>query len=148
MIPNIKDLPYEDRLKHLKLPTLAYRRLRGDMIECYKILNNKYDPKVSNFLSLHRDMVADPARVRGHSLKLYKRKHSTNLRKHSFSFRVVEPWNSLPEKIVTAPSLASFERRLDKFWELQNIKYNFRDKLTITHSNNTPHETGSGDEGM
>ena len=148
MIPAIKDLPYEDRLRHLKLPTLAYRRLRGDMIETYKILNDKYDPKVSKFLSLHRDMVPDPTKVRGHSLKLYKRKHSTMIRKQSFSFRIVEPWNSLPEKIVTAPSLNSFERRLDKFWSSQDIKYNFRETLRITHSNNTPYEIGSGDEGL
>ena len=70
------------------------------------------------------------------------------IRKQSFSFRIVEPWNSLPEKIVTAPSLNSLERRLDKFWSSQDIKYNFRETLRITHSNNTPYEIGSGDEGL
>jgi len=30
---------------HLKLPTLKYRRLRGDMIEVFKITHNIYDPK-------------------------------------------------------------------------------------------------------
>ena len=38
MIPTIKDLSYSERLKKLKLPTLAYRRARGDMIEVYKIV--------------------------------------------------------------------------------------------------------------
>ena len=51
MIPELRDLSYEERLKALNLPTLAYRRTRGDMIETYKILNDKYDTKVSNFLS-------------------------------------------------------------------------------------------------
>ena len=147
MIPTIKDLPYEDRLKHLRLPTLAYRRLRGDMIESYKILNKKYDPKVSNFLTLHRDKVANPDKVRS-CLKLYKENHSIKLRKQSFAFRIVEPWNSLPKSVVTAPSLASFERRLDKFWESQNLRYNFRETLRIAHTNNTPHDIGSGDEGL
>jgi len=32
---------------HLKLPTLKYRRLRGDMIEVFKITHNIYDPEVS-----------------------------------------------------------------------------------------------------
>ena len=32
-LPYLKDLPYPERLKKLNLPTLAYRRLRGDMIE-------------------------------------------------------------------------------------------------------------------
>ena len=40
MIPGLKKLSYTDRLKSLKLPTLAYRRARGDMIEVYKIVNN------------------------------------------------------------------------------------------------------------
>jgi len=39
----IKNLTYKDRLKKLKLPTLKYRRIRGDMIEVYKILTNTYE---------------------------------------------------------------------------------------------------------
>ncbi len=41
MIPGLKNLPYEERLKALQLPTLVYRRLRGDMIEAYKIATGK-----------------------------------------------------------------------------------------------------------
>jgi len=36
---------------HLKLPTLKYRRLRGDVIEVFKITHNIYDPEVSPELS-------------------------------------------------------------------------------------------------
>ena len=31
----LHNLPYKDRLKHLKLPSLKYRRLRGDLIQFY-----------------------------------------------------------------------------------------------------------------
>ena len=31
-------------MKKLKLSSLSYRRIRGDMIEVYTILNNYYDP--------------------------------------------------------------------------------------------------------
>ena len=34
MIP-VKHLSYPERLKKLKLPTMAYRRARGDMIEVF-----------------------------------------------------------------------------------------------------------------
>ena len=37
MIPELKHLSYPERLKKLKLPTMAYRRARGDMIEVFKI---------------------------------------------------------------------------------------------------------------
>jgi len=39
MLPALKlSLPYKDRLKACNLSTLHYRRIRGDMIETYKIL--------------------------------------------------------------------------------------------------------------
>ena len=43
LVINIKNLTYKDRLKTLKLRTLKYRRIRGDMIEVYKILTNTYE---------------------------------------------------------------------------------------------------------
>ena len=33
LIPTLKDLPYEERLRCLRLPSLNYRRRRGDMIQ-------------------------------------------------------------------------------------------------------------------
>ena len=50
LIPEIKHLSYPERLRKLKLPTLSYRRIRGQMIEVYKIINNIlyiYDRNVS-----------------------------------------------------------------------------------------------------
>jgi len=38
---------YTDRLQRLKPPTLKCRRLRGDMMEVFKITHNMYDPDVS-----------------------------------------------------------------------------------------------------
>jgi hypothetical protein len=46
LIPGLSDLSYEDRLRRLKLPSLSYRRSRGDMIEVYKIMSGKYDPEI------------------------------------------------------------------------------------------------------
>ena len=39
LVPEMKNLNYEERLRKLKLSTLGYRRVRGDMIEMYKIIN-------------------------------------------------------------------------------------------------------------
>ena len=38
-IPGLSGMMYEERLRKLGLPTLAYPRLRGDLIEVYKIAN-------------------------------------------------------------------------------------------------------------
>ena len=45
LIINFKNMSYTDRLQHLNLPTLKYRRLRGDMIEVFKITHKIYDPE-------------------------------------------------------------------------------------------------------
>ena len=43
ILPKIRHLSYSERLRACNLPTLHYRRIRGDMIETYKILSGKYD---------------------------------------------------------------------------------------------------------
>ena len=43
LVSSVKNLSYIDRLKKLKLPTLKFRKIGGDMIEVYKIINLKYD---------------------------------------------------------------------------------------------------------
>ena len=50
-----KNLSYEERLRALKLPTLAYRRLRGDLIEVYKIMSGKADSEVCKDLIVRRE---------------------------------------------------------------------------------------------
>ena len=37
IVESIIHLSYEDRLKKLGIPTLKYERLRGDLIEVFKI---------------------------------------------------------------------------------------------------------------
>ena len=39
LIPELREKTYEERLRALDLPSLEYRRKRGDMIQCYKIFN-------------------------------------------------------------------------------------------------------------
>ena len=39
LVHEIRDLTYEERLMNLEIPSLAYRRKKGDMILMYKIMN-------------------------------------------------------------------------------------------------------------
>jgi hypothetical protein len=118
-VNGLKNLSYPDRLRRLKLPSLKYRRCRGDMIEVYKIVHEIYDPECSPSL---------PRAGRGerpHNLKLFKQQvHNLDLRKYSFAIRVVDTWNNLPATVVCAPSLNAFKNRLDKHWEGIDFKYN------------------------
>ena len=63
---DISHITYIERLKLHKLPTLAYRRLRGDMIEVYKIIHNIYDHEsVPNLLRNYE--MSQRTGNRGHS---------------------------------------------------------------------------------
>ena len=48
-----------------------------------------------------------------------------DLRKFSFSNRVVNIWNSLPNWVVSANTTNTFKARLDKFWHNQDVVYDF-----------------------
>ena len=48
-LPALKNLSHEERLQALKLPTLKQRRLRGNMIETYKLMTGKYDYEIIDF---------------------------------------------------------------------------------------------------
>ena len=47
LIPDIKHLSNIDRLKYLNLPTLLYRRFRGNTIMVFKLLIDIYDSNIS-----------------------------------------------------------------------------------------------------
>ncbi len=57
--------------------------------------------------------MADTSRLRGHSLKLKKERPRLDLRKFTFSQRVVRMWNDLPADIVTAPTANTFKKLLE-----------------------------------
>jgi len=77
-LPGMSNLSYPERLQKLKLPT-AYQRIRGDMIELFKILTGKYDHEVSNFIQLKGESSSW-----GHNYKIFKICPRLNIKKYSF----------------------------------------------------------------
>ncbi len=55
-------------------------------------------------------------------MKLFKPQFEAELRKHAFSQRIINDWNSLTENIVTSKSLDIFKERLDKHWNTEWYK--------------------------
>jgi hypothetical protein len=123
-IRECKHMSYKQRLEYLKLPTLRYRRLRGDMIQVYHILHNKYEPDIAPVLARNLD-----SRTRGNSLKLLVERCNVDIRKFSFCNRVVNYWNALPEIVVSSASLHSFKINIDKHFMQQDIFYEYDSNL-------------------
>ena len=103
------------------------------MIEVYKIIHNIYDHEsVPNLLK--NNEISQRTGNRGHSLKLFTQRAKQNFKKNVFPIRITEPWNSLPDTVVTAKSLNSFKTRLDKCWYNQDIVYDFEAPLRISNN--------------
>ena len=105
MIPELRDLCCEERLKECGLTALETRRLRGDQIEVFKILN-WYENIDRNIFSLKKDN-----RTRGHEVTLVKDQCRLDIRKYSFSQRSINEWNRLSTDCVTASSM--FKNKVD-----------------------------------
>jgi len=112
MIPALRNLPYEDRLWKMDLPSLAYRRLRGDAIETYMYRHGIYNADSSALLPLADE--SEGVNTRGHSLKLLKRNCKKSIRGNVLGFRIVNVWNSLPEDVVNASSVNAFKELFDR----------------------------------
>ena len=133
LVPGLAELEYEERLKRLKLPTLAYRRLRGDLIEVYKIMSGKYDSDVCEGLIARRV----EERSTGHPLKIFKERPKKDIRKYGFPHRVVDIWNKRRMGgVVKAESVKDFEWRLDNILADQDLVYDFKANVKFTHLKN------------
>ena len=138
-LPGFKNLEYPERLRRLRLPTLSYRRCRGDMIEAYKFIHKLYDTGDTNLLKLW-DNCSLRHSQRRNCLQIFPQHCASNVRKNSFTIRISRVWNSLPEEFVSAPSINSFKNRLDKHWHKQEVLYD-NHKAVIKINGTRKHNT-------
>ena len=108
LIPGMSKLSYVGRLITLKLPSLYYRRARGDIIEVCKYIHGIYKVETSPLV-----LDNNPASTRGHMYKLKKTRCNRSQTQKYFRHRVVNPWNGLPDEVFTAPTLNTLKNRLD-----------------------------------
>ena len=112
MIEGMRNFPYERRLKLLNLHSLERRRVRGDLIEVFKWFRGYNKGDVSETL-----IVSNQERTRSNGFKLDKWRFNTEIGRNWFTNRVVDEWNRLSSQVVSANSIDSFKRRLDKFMD-------------------------------
>ena len=115
ILPCLRKFGYEERLRRLNLPTLTYRRARGDMIETYKMVHAVYNKEACPRLDF-----SVYGATRGHDLKLFKKDCNTTFGQNYFSNRVINMWNTLPMEVVHASSVNSFKS------DAQEFDFNYR----------------------
>jgi hypothetical protein len=103
----MKDKSYDARCQAMGLQKLTDRRVRGDLIQQYKIqqgideVNWHCEPKFSKERGGHR-----PHMIKEVNL-------SCRVRDDFFNNRVAKDWNSLPDEVVNAASVNSFKSMYD-----------------------------------
>ena len=116
LLPELADLPYEDRLKALNIPSLYYRRLRQDIIFIYNYthqnikLNTDTHCKICNNTNM---LIPNTAGTRGHPFK-YRILRQNTYRKRFITSKTLYFWNNLSTHTVTACSINTFKGRLDR----------------------------------
>ena len=102
---------YNDRLSGLKFEKRwKKRRLKTDLVMCYKLLHGQVESNFSNFFQL-----VNYTNTRGHSLiiKIAKQFSCVNAHKYSFPNRFVDAWNCLPADVVNAQTESKFKLMLN-----------------------------------
>ena len=113
MIEGFKNLTYSERVDICNLTTLETRRLRGDLIELFKIVKGFEGTGISNL-----NMQSYKTSERGYMYKLCKIRFWTDTEKFNFANRVVDEWNVLPSAVVESSSVNIFKNRLDCYLRL------------------------------
>ena len=108
IIPKLRNISYEMHLKECGLTTLETRRLRGDQIAVFRILNGYENIDRNTFFS-----VKEERRTRGHGVTLAKKQCRLDIRTFSFSQRTVNERNRLLADCVGASSVNIFKNKFD-----------------------------------
>ena len=120
LVDGLSKLDYTERLKRLDLPTLVFRRRRGDIIEMYKHFHT-YDKSTlaPSFKPKER-----PSRKHRYQLYTPQTKDGLTGPQSNFFFqRTTKIWNDLPSYVVEADNVNEFKSRLDETWEQHPLKY-------------------------
>jgi len=94
-LKSLSSLTYNERLIKLRNDRLEFRRLRADLLMCYKILHHSVDLHQQDFFTL-----SNITRTRGNSYKLIVPNSRINTRANYFSIRIINVWNQLSDDTV------------------------------------------------
>ena len=108
LISDIRGINYNRRLAHLNLFSLETRRLRGQLIETFKIIKGITNLDYRNLFTLSSN------RTRSNGWKLDLHRFNTTQCGEFITFRIVTAWNKLPVDVVDSETVTEFKRKLDK----------------------------------
>ena len=101
-----------------------------NVIQTYKIMNNIDRIDGKKFFKPCKEV-----RTRGHSKRVEKTQCKILVRRNTFSQRMANDWNALPDVVVMSGSINQFKGRLGRWWKNDPILYqNIRSLQVTKHS--------------
>jgi hypothetical protein len=116
IVPELKKLSYNQRLEALNWTSLETRRLRGDLIQMFKIVNG-IDKVIWHKPLVFKGIQDSTSQriLRGHELKLERQLvKNCDQRYNFFTNRVVNVWNKLDKDVVNSKTINNFKNKIDK----------------------------------
>ena len=103
-----RHLGYVRSLECLNLYSLEKRRLRGQLIETFKML------KGVNYINYRHLFTFSNNRTRSNGWKLELKRFNTGQCGNFFTYKIAPMWNRLPAEAVNSASVEQFKIELDK----------------------------------
>ena len=117
MVSNLRGRSYEARLLEAGMTSLEDRRERGDMLATYRILTGKDRVDPRTIFDLAGEAPGPRTREAGgvHSIRRQAVRPSLDIRRYTFSQRVVNTWNQLPDSLKAVNTVLAFKIGYDEW---------------------------------
>ena len=115
MIVGLKGKTYAEKCIELNLDQLTVRRQMADLIQAYKYIHGK-DQKVAEELFERVTTGGIQTRQNQDPLNLKLQRSRLDIRKYSFSSRVIQNWNALSQDIKNRPTVHQFKQAIKNMY--------------------------------
>ena len=109
MISGLRGQSYQDKLSELDLMSLEDRRIRGDLIQTWKILHGVDNVHECTWFTRLSSMAVKDTRASSSPYTLVQNQANSEQRRNMFSYKVVRSWNSLPLKVKCSIIINAFK---------------------------------------
>ena len=124
MVSDKRGKTYEEQLHNVGLTTLAERRLRGDLIQTFKVVNGISRVEKTEWFNLRENEEVRATRANtcitneGPSRRpnvIHLENVRLETRKNFFNIRVAKEWNRIPDSVKQQQSVNAFKNAYDKW---------------------------------
>ena len=123
MMSDVRGETYEEKLKDAGLMLLKERRMRGDMIETFKVLKRFTRVEKGEWFSFvgeSQRSTRQNSEVREGAVErreevLAGERYRLEIRKNFFNVRVTKMWNGLPDNVKKASTVNGFKSQIDAY---------------------------------